>query len=75
MGRKKQWDERLHLTLPAGAKERMDAVLREGEDRLALVRAALEREIVLRERDSARRGGRRSAGIGRAPSKSRADTD
>lgn len=50
MGRKKQWDERLHLTLPEGAKARMDAVLEEGEDRLELIRAALEKELKRREK-------------------------
>lgn len=50
MGRKKLWDERMHLTLPLGAKDRIDAALREGEDRLAFIREAIERELKRRER-------------------------
>jgi hypothetical protein len=50
MGRKKKWDERLHLTLAAGAKERMDAALEDGEDRLDLIRSAIERELKRREK-------------------------
>jgi hypothetical protein len=40
----------MHLTLAEGTKDRIDAVLREGEDRLELVREGLEREIARRER-------------------------
>lgn len=50
MGRKKKWDERLHLTLQEGAKARMDAALEKGEDRLALIRTAIERELKRREK-------------------------
>lgn len=50
MGRKKLWDERLHLTLPAGAKARIDASLRDGEDRLDLIREAIDRELKRREK-------------------------
>lgn len=50
MGRKKLWHENINLTLPAGAKARMDAVLEEGEDRLDLIRSAIERELKRRER-------------------------
>lgn len=35
----------MHLTLPEGAKERIDSVLEEGEDRLEFVRTAIEKEI------------------------------
>lgn len=44
MGRKKLWHDRLHLTLPEGAKERIDAVLREDEDRLDFIRTAIDAE-------------------------------
>lgn len=50
MGRTKLWSERLHLTLPEGAKERIDSVLEEGEDRLDLIRSAIDREIKRRQK-------------------------
>ena len=50
MGRKKLWHEAVNLTLPKGAKARMDAVLAEGEDRLDLIRAAIEKEVARRQR-------------------------
>lgn len=50
MGRKKLWSENVNLTLPEGAKARMDAVLDEGEDRLDLIRAAIDKEVKRRER-------------------------
>lgn len=52
VGRRKLWHENVNLTLPEGAKARMDAVLEEGEDRLDLIRTAIEREIKRRERQS-----------------------
>ena len=50
MGRKKKWEENVNLTLPAGAKARMDAALEDGEDRLDLIREAIERELKRREK-------------------------
>ena len=50
MGRKKLWAENVNLTLPEGAKARMDALLEEGEDRLDLIRAAIEKECKRREK-------------------------
>ncbi len=50
VGRTKLWHENVNLTLPKGAKARMDAVLQEGEDRLDLIRAAIERELERREK-------------------------
>lgn len=50
MGRKKLWAENINLTLPEGAKARMDAALEPGEDRLDLIRSAIERELKRRER-------------------------
>lgn len=50
MGRKKLWAENVNLTLPEGAKARMDAALREGEDRLDLIREAIERELKRRQK-------------------------
>lgn len=50
MGRKKLWAENVNLTLPEGAKARMDAALEEGEDRLDLIRTAIDRELTKREK-------------------------
>lgn len=50
MGRKKLWAENVNLTLPEGAKARMDAALEDGEDRLDLIRAAIEQELKRREK-------------------------
>lgn len=50
MGRKKLWAENINLTLPEGAKAKMDSLLNPGEDRLDLIREAIEREIKRRER-------------------------
>lgn len=52
MGRKKLWAENINLTLPEGAKAKMDSLLNPGEDRLDLIREAIEREIKRRERKS-----------------------
>lgn len=54
MGRKKLWAENVNLTLPEGAKARMDAALREGEDRLDLIREAIDRELKRREREKSK---------------------
>lgn len=50
MGRKKLWHEDMQARFPEGTFERIDAVLAEGEDRTALVREAVERELKRRER-------------------------
>jgi hypothetical protein len=52
MGRKKKFSENINLTLPDGAKARMDAHLKQGEDRLAFIRAAIDAEISRRESDT-----------------------
>lgn len=52
MGRKKLWRENVNLTLPEGAKARMDAVLEDGEDRLDLIRMAIDKEVKRRERNA-----------------------
>ena len=54
VGRRKLWTENVNLTLPEGAKARMDSLLEEGEDRLDLIRSAIERELKRRERDKAK---------------------
>lgn len=45
------WPESINLSLPEGAKARMDAVLNkeEGESRLDLIRSAIDAEIERRE--------------------------
>lgn len=45
VGRTKLWHENINLTLPKGAKARMDSMLNEGEDRLDLIRDAIDREL------------------------------
>lgn len=60
-GRRKLWDERVHVTLPKGARARMDAVLYEGEDRLDLIRAAIDTEV--RRRKAAKSEGARAADV------------
>lgn len=45
MGRPKQFDERIQLTLVEGTTARVDALLDEGEYRLDFIRAAIETEI------------------------------
>lgn len=50
MGRRKLWHENINLTLPKGAKAQMDSVLLNGEDRLDMIRDAIEREIRRRVR-------------------------
>jgi Arc/MetJ-type ribon-helix-helix transcriptional regulator len=50
VGRRKLWHENINLTLPEGAKARMDAALKDGEDRLDLIREAIERELERRGR-------------------------
>lgn len=54
MGRKKLWSERLTLPLAAETVERIDAVLEDGEARLDVIRAGIERELKLRERKSSK---------------------
>ena len=50
MGRQRSWTERINLTLPEGARARMDAVLEADEDRLDLIRTAIDREVKRRQR-------------------------
>lgn len=56
VGRKKQWHENINLTLPLGAKARMDAALEEGEDRLDLIRKGIERELKARAQSKRSKG-------------------
>ncbi|MCP2080117.1 UNVERIFIED_ORG: hypothetical protein J2W74_001303 [Methylorubrum zatmanii] len=50
MGRVRLWHENINLTLAKGAKARMDSVLDAGEDRLDLIRTAIDKEVKRRER-------------------------
>ena len=48
MGRPKQFDERIQLTLVEGTTGRIDALLEDGEYRLDFIRTAIEVEIAKR---------------------------
>jgi len=50
MGRKKVWDERILLPLKSEMLERLDGLLQNGENRLEVIREAVERELKRRER-------------------------
>lgn len=49
MGRNKQFPERKTLTLPEGTAERIETVLRPGEDAMDLIREGLFKELDFRE--------------------------
>jgi hypothetical protein len=51
MGRPKQWDARILLTLTSEMLDRITAVAPD-EDRLAFIRDAIERELRRRERET-----------------------
>jgi hypothetical protein len=53
MGRKKLWDERILLPLSAETLAEIDSAIEEGETRLDLIRAAIERELKRRKRSYA----------------------
>lgn len=50
MGRRKQWAEDMQARFAEGTFDRITSVLKDGEDRTAFVREAVEREIQARER-------------------------
>jgi metal-responsive CopG/Arc/MetJ family transcriptional regulator len=50
VGRKKEFEKRITLPLPADMLDRVDAVLSQAEPRLDMIREAIEREIKRRER-------------------------
>lgn len=52
MGRKKLWEDRILLPLAEGTLARIDAYLAANENRLDLIRQAIERELKRRERRS-----------------------
>jgi hypothetical protein len=49
MGRKKQWAEDMQARFPGGTFARIQAVLRDEEDRTDFVREAVERELKRRQ--------------------------
>jgi hypothetical protein len=51
MGRPKQFDERIQLTLVEGTTGRIDALLMDGEYRLDFIRTAIEVEIAKRSQE------------------------
>ena len=53
-GRAKVMHEYVNLSLPSGSKARMDAVLQDGEDRLDLIRGAIDTEVTRREKRARR---------------------
>lgn len=65
MGRPKQFDERLQLTLVEGTTAKVDALLGDGEYRLDFIRAAIEAEIEKRtpQPSAARPSGRRKPSL------------
>lgn len=52
VGRPLLWPDKIVAPLPAGSKARINAVLHQGEDKTDFLRAAVERELQRRERDS-----------------------
>lgn len=50
MGRTKLWHESLRVPLKAGTTDRLDAVRLDGEDRLTVIRKAIESELRRREK-------------------------
>jgi hypothetical protein len=52
MGRPRRWAEDMVARFPAGTFKRIEATLKEGEDRTDFVREAVARELKRRERAS-----------------------
>lgn len=69
MGRPKQFDERIQLTLVEGTTGRIDGLLQDGEYRLDFIRTAIEVEIAKRsqEKPPTKRGKPSLAGITAGP--------
>lgn len=55
VGRKLEFPERITLPLAEGMKARLDGLLEEKEDRVSLIRTAIDVEVAKRERDRKRR--------------------
>lgn len=71
MGRPKQFDERIQLTLVEGTTGRIDALLENGEYRLDFIRTAIEVEIAKRsqEKPATKRGKPSLAGMFSGPNR------
>lgn len=54
MGRKKLWDERILVPLAKETVDRLDTAREDGEDRLDVIRQAIDRELKRRERVKSR---------------------
>jgi hypothetical protein len=54
MGRKRRWPERTAIKFAAGTFERIAAVLADGEDRMAFMRKAVDRELERRQKAAER---------------------
>ncbi len=54
MGRKRQWREDMQARFPDGTFARIEAVLRDGEDRTDFVREAVEKELKRRQEAESR---------------------
>lgn len=50
MGRRMLFPEHINLSLPEGKKDEIDALLQNGEDRLAMIRTAIDKELAARRR-------------------------
>jgi hypothetical protein len=50
VGRKLEFPERITLPLAEGTKARLDGLRQDGEDRVSIIREAIDREIKRRER-------------------------
>lgn len=50
VGRRKEFAERITLPLAEGTTARLDALLEDGEDRVSLIRKAIDAEAKRRER-------------------------
>ena len=56
VGRNKEWEKRLTLPLTSEMVDRLDAARQPGEDRLAVIRKGIERELKARERQKPGKG-------------------
>ena len=55
MGRKMLWPDKIVAPLPAGSLERIVAVLKPDEDKTDFLREAVDRELIRREGDKAKK--------------------
>lgn len=67
VGRKKEWPEEIRLSLAGGTLDRIAAVLEPGEFRLDMIRGAIDKEILRRLTDKAKRANAESRFKGSPP--------